>query len=71
MCVIVFVMLARTAGGAGVGRLLSDGSVFASGLTGGAAEWSTLSDEVRFLVSRVMTFRMYIKGDSWKAGRSG
>lgn len=35
-------MLAGTAGGAGVGRLLSEGSALAGGLPGGVVDWSTL-----------------------------
>jgi hypothetical protein len=40
-------MLAGTAGGAGVGRLLSEGSGLAGGLPGGVVDWSTLERHVR------------------------
>lgn len=48
----VSMMLAGTAGGAGVGRLLSEGSVLGGGLPGGVVDWSTTERQVRHDVAR-------------------
>lgn len=65
-------MLAGTAGGAGVGRLLSEGSGFAGGLPGGVVDWSTLERHVRHCEARNMIYeackRAY-KGTGWPGGQ--
>lgn len=48
----VSMMLAGTAGGAGVGRLLSEGSALGGGLPGGVVDWSTMERQVRPSVAR-------------------
>lgn len=57
-------MFAGTAGGAGVGRLLSEGSAFAGGLPGGVVDWSTFERQVRYSVAHFMmhiAFRRHTK----------
>lgn len=67
-------MLAGTAGGAGVGRLLSEGSVLAGGLPGGVVDWSTLEQEVRHSVARTMIHQAsgrHTKGQESREARCG